>query len=503
MERIRAVNEGRKLEEALRGLRRPRIVIVGDLMLDRYVSGDVTRISPEAPIPVVAARTSESLLGGAGNVAANLRNMEAVVDLVGVIGDDEAGVELRGKLDRIDVDSSGLVVDDSRMTIRKTRLVSGVQQMMRVDWEDTRAVSAAALAQIKVQVAERLPEADAVVLSDYGKGVLTPQIITQIIGTVRGARGREIPILVDPKGADFTRYAGATLITPNRAEAQEAVGRPLPDRAAAALAAAELIDLADLDLAIITLGADGILWRTTDGKGGHVPAQARAVFDVTGAGDTVVAHLALYLAAGLDVSLAVRLANHAAGIVVARLGTNAVTRAELRMRLRETAGGGGKEVTGAELDDLLAVWREQGKRIVFTNGCFDLLHVGHVEYLRAARDEGDVLLVGVNGDESVRRLKGPERPINAVGDRMAILAALEMVDAVTLFEEDTPANLIEQVNPDVLVKGRDWADKGVVGREWVEKHGGRVVLADLVGGRSTSQMLRRARGEAGEKERDG
>jgi D-beta-D-heptose 7-phosphate kinase/D-beta-D-heptose 1-phosphate adenosyltransferase len=494
------VSEGRQLERALRGLSRPRILIVGDLMLDRYVTGEVTRISPEAPIPVVAARHTESFLGGAGNVAANLRSMEAVVDLVGVIGDDEAGVELRGMLEAIGVDSSGLVVDSERLTIRKTRLVSGVQQMMRVDWEDTRPISGAAHAQIEVQLAERLADADAVILSDYGKGVLTSQVISQIIRAVRDARGREIPVLVDPKGDDFARYAGATLITPNRKEAQRAVGRSLPDRAAAALAADELIELADLDMAVITLGAGGILWRTKGGAGGHAPAVARAVFDVTGAGDTVVAHLALYLAAGLDVSLAVRLANHAAGIVVARLGTNAVTRAELRTRLREATAQGGKEVDGAELDDLLAVWQKEERRIVFTNGCFDLLHIGHIEYLRAARDEGDVLLVGINDDASVRRLKGPDRPINSLQDRMAILAALEMVDAVTSFSEDTPERIIEHVSPDVLVKGQDWAEKGVVGREWVEQHGGRVVLAELVPDRSTSDLLRRARGEASEGE---
>ncbi len=493
----------RGLEQALRGLGRPRIVIVGDLMLDRYVTGEVTRISPEAPIPVVAARSAESLLGGAGNVAANLVSMGAEVELVGVIGDDEAGRELRGMLEEVGVDASGLVVDDSRLTIRKTRLVSGVQQMMRVDWEDSRPISAAAMGQIDVQLSERLAEADALVLSDYGKGVLTPRVISSIIGGVRGARGREIPILVDPKGADYARYAGATLITPNRKEAQQAVGRALPDRAAAALAADELIGIADLDLAVITLGAGGILWRTKGGEGGHAPAEARAVFDVTGAGDTVVAHLALYLAAGLDVSTAVRLANHAAGIVVARLGTNAVTRAELRTRLREATGGGVKEVAGAELEDLLAVWRKEGKRIVFTNGCFDLLHVGHVEYLRAARAEGDALLVGINDDESVRRIKGPERPLNPVGERMAILAALEMVDAVTPFGEDTPEQLIERVSPDVLVKGRDWAEKGVVGREWVEAHGGRVVLADLVPDRSTTDLWRRAREQAADGEDGG
>jgi len=331
----------------------------------------------------------------------------------------------------------------------------------------------------------------AVVLSDYGKGVLTDQVLRKVIDAARTAG---VPVLVDPKGADYSRYRGATLVTPNRREAELALGRRLPDLEAVEAGARELIEAAELDAAVITLGAEGIYFRTRDGRSGRESTKARAVFDVTGAGDTVIAQLALFLADGYELESAVALANQAAGVAVARLGTTGVTRQELRAKLRESAPQTGKVLTDADLDDLLAAWRREQKRIVFTNGCFDIVHTGHVNYLRFARAQGDVLIVGVNDDDSVRRLKGPERPVNTVADRMEVLAAMEMVDAVIAFGEDTPAEIVERVTPDVLVKGEDWADKGVVGREWVEKHGGRVVLAPLVPGRSTTSILDKAKG---------
>ncbi|MCL4141309.1 UNVERIFIED_CONTAM: hypothetical protein GTU68_021641, partial [Idotea baltica] len=295
------------------------------------------------------------------------------------------------------------------------------------------------------------------------------------------------------KGTDFSRYKGASLITPNRKEAEGALGRKLKDLAEVADGAEELIGVADLETAIITLGAEGIYYRTKDGMEGREATRARAVFDVTGAGDTVVAHLALYHAAGFELPTAVALANHAAGVVVGRLGAGGVTRKELVAKLRESIPEQGKVLNAGDLEALLAAWRGEKKRIVFTNGCFDIIHTGHVNYLRFARSHGDVLIVGVNDDASVRRLKGPTRPVNPIGDRMEVLAAMEMVDAVISFTEDTPANIIERVSPDVLVKGEDWADKGVVGREWVEKNGGQVVLAPMVAGRSTTNILERAR----------
>ncbi|MCA8979938.1 MAG: D-glycero-beta-D-manno-heptose-7-phosphate kinase [Planctomycetes bacterium] len=483
-----------KLLGLLDGLGSPTVLIVGDLMIDRYVNGEVTRISPEAPIAVLAARRAEEKLGGAGNVAWNLRSMGAEVDLLGVIGTDSWGDNLRKLLEDAGVHVDGLVTDPSRPTALKTRMMSGVQQMLRVDWEDASPVRGATHDAVLERVAELVARADAVVLSDYGKGVLTPEVLEAVI---HAGRAKGVPVLVDPKGTDFTRYRGATLMTPNRKEAEGALGRKLPDLAAVAEGAQDLIATADLDATLITLGSEGIYYRTAKGAAGHDPAQARAVFDVTGAGDTVVAHLALYLAAGFTLSDAVTLANQAAGIVVGRLGTNAVTREELRARLNENQPTTGKVLENEEqLQAQLAQWRNEGRQIVFTNGCFDIIHKGHVDYLRFARSKGDVLLVGVNDDASVRRLKGSTRPVNPLEDRMTVLAAMEMVDAVTSFSEDTPKEIIERVTPNVLVKGEDWADKGVVGREWVEQHGGQVHLAPLVQGRSTTSILERARGKA-------
>lgn len=479
-----------RLEGALDGLGRPRILIVGDLMLDRYVKGEVNRISPEAPIPVLAVKGAEERLGGAGNVAANLRAMEAEVEVCGVIGDDGWGTAVRDMLEECGADAGALVIDRTRRTIEKTRLVSGVQQMLRVDYEDSGPVGDEAHAAVLRAVEARVPQVSAVVLSDYGKGVLTQEVIGR---TIELARAAGVPVLVDPKGTDYGRYRGATLVTPNRKEAEQALGRKLSTLDEVEAGARELTELADLDLCLITLGADGIFFRERSGTSGHAPAKAHAVFDVTGAGDTVIAHLALHLGDGTDVKTAVELANHAAGIVVGRLGTNAVTRAELRARLRDTFTRQGKVLVGPELEVALEAWRKAGRRIVFTNGCFDILHVGHVQYLRDAKAYGDVLIVGVNDDASVRRLKGPTRPVNPVEDRMGVLAALEMVDAVCSFGEDTPKEIIERITPNVLVKGEDWRDKGVVGREWVEAHGGVVHLAKLVPGRSTTNILERAR----------
>jgi D-beta-D-heptose 7-phosphate kinase/D-beta-D-heptose 1-phosphate adenosyltransferase len=483
------------LETVLAERGRPRVLIVGDLILDRYVSGDVARISPEAPIPVLTAKRSEEKLGGAGNVAANLVAMGAEVDVVGVLGEDGWGRALRALLEGLGIETSGCVVDATRPTIQKTRMMSGPQQMLRVDWEDSSPVVDAARAALVASLPARVRKARAVVLSDYGKGVLGPAVIAAVIDAARAAK---IPVLVDPKGSDYSRYRGATLVTPNRKEAEQAVGRKLGGLGELPAAADELMQVGELDSAVITLGSDGIYWRNRRGESGRVSAQARAVFDVTGAGDTVVAQLAFFLADGVPLGPAVELANQAAAITVARLGTHAVSRTELAAHLAsqraEHAPLGGKVVRGTEVETLLARWRRDGRRIVFTNGCFDVLHLGHVNYLRFAKSKGDVLIVGVNDDASVMRLKGPTRPVNGLDDRMEVLAALEMVDAVTSFSEDTPANIVERVTPHVLVKGEDWADKGVVGREWVEAHGGVVHLAPLVPGRSTTNILERSKG---------
>jgi D-beta-D-heptose 7-phosphate kinase/D-beta-D-heptose 1-phosphate adenosyltransferase len=465
-------------------------MVVGDWILDRYISGDVERISPEGPIPVLNARHREDRLGGAGNVAANLRALGAEVESIGVLVNDSKGRLLRGMLEELGVETSGCAIDSSRPTTEKTRIIGGAQQVLRVDWEDSAPIEDAIAEAIVAGLPQRVRQCRALVVSDYGKGFLSGFLISKAIGI---ANDHDIPVLVDPKGTDYARYRGAHLVTPNRKEAEEALGRSLAELADLPAAAEQLIGIADLHAAVITLGAQGMFHLTRDGQAGHIPTVARAVFDVTGAGDTVISILALALAAGLELDEAVQLANHGAGLVVAKRGACAVTRAELLEGPASGPPGVGKVIDPSQLDALLAEWRSRGVRVVFTNGCFDILHKGHVDYLRFARSKGDVLLVGVNDDDSVKRLKGPERPVNPLEDRMEVLAALEMVDGVVPFPEDTPKEIIERVTPQILVKGEDWKDKGVVGREWVERHGGEVHLAPMVPGRSTTGILERAR----------
>ena len=472
----------------------PRVLVVGDIILDRYVVGEVERISPEAPLPVLNVERAELRLGGAGNVAANLRSMDAEVSLVSVVGGGSWGSELRTLLEEIGANTSGVVTDAERPTVRKTRLMSGVQQILRVDWEERTVVDGDIAAELKSHAADLIKDADAVVLSDYGKGVLSEALCAHVLSL---ASEQGVPVVVDPAGADYRKYRGATLVSPNRKEAEVALGRPLEDDAAIAAGASELSEVNGIEAVVITLGAGGIHFRTADGAEGRVATKARAVYDVTGAGDTVVAQLALHLGAGASLNDAVELANEAAGVVVGRVGAATISREELSMRVRAGEPLRGKVLGQEQLDELLDGWRAQGKHIVFTNGCFDVLHRGHVEYLRFAKQQGDVLLVGINDDESVRRLKGEERPLNALEDRLEVLAALEPVDAVVSFSEDTPKELVERVTPHVLVKGEDWAEKGVVGREWVERHGGKVVLAPLIPGRSTTALLGKAQEAVG------
>ncbi len=480
-----------KLISILDAMEKPRILIVGDLILDSYIAGDVERISPEAPIPVLAARETEKRLGGAGNVAANLRSMDAEVCVVGVVGDDSEGRQLCSLFEGIGVGVDGVVPAKDRPTTEKTRLLSAGTQMLRVDFEDARDVSQDTAQTLVQRVESELSRVRAVILSDYGKGVLTADVIQAV---VTSARAKGIPVLVDPKGTDYSRYRGATLATPNRKESEVALGRKFANLGEVPGGGAELIEKAGLDAIVITLGQDGIYFRSQHEEG-RVSAMARAVFDVTGAGDTVIAHLALGLACQVSLEQAVELANRAAGLVVARRGAAVVTRHELRAALSERSGVTSAILTRGEVAAAVAGWRAEKKRVVFTNGCFDILHAGHVSYLRLARARGDVLIVGVNDDDSVRRMKGPERPINPLEDRLEVLAALEMVGAVCPFGEDTPLELIREITPDVLVKGEDWAEKGVAGREWVESHGGEVYLAPLLPGRSTTGIAGRLRSD--------
>ncbi|HMQ21245.1 MAG TPA: D-glycero-beta-D-manno-heptose-7-phosphate kinase [Planctomycetota bacterium] len=477
------------LYEQLSHAQHPRVLVVGDLILDRYVEGEARRVSPEAPVLVFESSFASYRLGGACNVAANVVSVGGSAVCLGLVGNDEGADRLAKRLVEAKIGVDGLVHDEQRLTTVKTRYVSRTHQVLRVDEETKQRASAEAQAKIFAFLDERLGDFDAMILSDYGKGVLDEACLRRAID-----RGRErgIPVLVDPKGNDYRKYRGATLVTPNRLEAEVASGVSIDGEAALERVAKGLAESCGLDSVVITLGPDGIYFRTKEGETGIFPTEARAVYDVTGAGDTVVAILAFALAAGFELPSALRLANHAAGIVVGRFGTAAVTRDELLAALggHET----GKVLDDASLAKLLVELRSEKRRVVFTNGCFDLLHPGHLDYLEKARAYGDVLIVGVNDDASIRRQgKGDDRPINPLADRLALLAGLEVVDYLVPFGSDTPESLIERITPHILVKGEDWRDKGVVGASWVESHGGQVVLVPLLQGYSTTALLERIR----------
>ncbi|MCA3008183.1 MAG: D-glycero-beta-D-manno-heptose 1-phosphate adenylyltransferase [Phycisphaerales bacterium] len=479
----------RRLAELLAGLPAAQVLVVGDLILDRYADGKATRVSPEAPVLVFEAGAERYLLGGACNVAANLRELGASAAVLGVVGDDEGGRQLRQLLADAGIDTQALVTDHTRPTTRKTRYVAKTLQVLRVD-EESRAPVAGAAEQAMLAVLERRPFPwRSVLLSDYGKGVLTPRVVQAAIAAARSQGG---VVVVDPKGKDYSIYRGVDLLTPNREEAEAATGVAIRTTDDMHAAAGRLRAITGTRNAVITLGKDGIYFETEDGSHRILPTEARAVFDVTGAGDTVVAMLTYCRTCGVGLEDSLRLANHAAGITVAKLGTWAPSRREVLARLGDAPGSEGKVLTREQAVEVASRLRAEGRRLVFTNGCFDILHAGHCDYLQKARSYGDALMVGLNTDGSVQRQqKGPGRPFNTQADRAAVLAALAAVDYVVAFDDDTPKDLIEAVTPHVLAKGEDWRDKGVVGREWVEQHGGQVVLVPLVAGRSTTNVVQK------------
>lgn len=471
------------------------VLCIGDLMLDEFVYGDVTRISPEAPTPVIAVKRSELMIGGAGNVARNLVSLGARCIFVGVVGSDDAGRALTDALGSHPLIEFHLVVESARMTTRKVRFVSEHHSthLLRADWEMASAVDPASEDALIDHALKALPRVGSVVLSDYAKGVLTPRVIRAVIDA---ANRLGKPVVVDPKGRDYSIYRGATLITPNRQELADATHRVAQTDDEIAQAASELGRDLKAEAVLVTRSEAGM---TLVGQGApiHVPAYPVRVRDVSGAGDTVVAVLAGMLAMRADFEAAMRAANAAAAVVVGKPGTATLSVAELRSRILPAASRAREEkivFDWALLEEHLAEWRKQGLRIGFTNGCFDLLHPGHVTLLAGARAACDALVVGLNGDASVTRLKGAGRPVQNVAARAEVLAALEAVDLVVVFDEDTPQNLITRVKPTVLVKGGDYNDKLVVGRDIVEALGGEVILIDLVPGQSTSAMVERSRG---------
>jgi D-beta-D-heptose 7-phosphate kinase/D-beta-D-heptose 1-phosphate adenosyltransferase len=481
-------------DKHLADLANQTVLVVGDLMLDEFVYGEVSRISPEAPTPVIACKRSELMVGGAGNVARNLVSFGTRCIFVGVTGDDDAGRALADALAGNELIEARLVVDGARQTTRKVRFVSEHHSvhMLRADWESAGAVDAGAEDAMIARVRDALPRVGSVVLSDYAKGALTPRVVRAVIDAATKA-GK--PIIVDPKGRDYSIYKGATLITPNRQELADATHTSAGSDVEIAQAAAELRDALGARAVLVTRSEAGM---TLVGEGApvHVPAYPVRVRDVSGAGDTVVAVLSAMLAMNADFESAMRAANAAAAVVVGKRGTATLSVAELRSRILPAATLAPEEkivFDWAVLDEHLADWRRQGMRVGFTNGCFDLLHPGHVRLLAAARAACDRLVLGLNGDASVTRLKGPGRPLQDVQARAEVLAALEAVDLVVVFEEDTPLELIRRVKPTVLVKGGDYTRDTVVGHEVVEAQGGEVVLVDLVPGHSTTSMVERSR----------
>jgi D-beta-D-heptose 7-phosphate kinase/D-beta-D-heptose 1-phosphate adenosyltransferase len=466
---------------------RGRVLVVGDIMLDRYWQGDTSRISPEAPVPVVRIRSHEDRPGGAANVALNIRALGAPVSLVGLIGKDEAGRALQQQLESASI-YCGFVATENEPTITKLRVLSRHQQLIRLDFEETFREDHSL--QLSQQFEELLELTDVVIASDYAKGTLS-----NVQALIQSARAAGKPVLVDPKGTEFERYAGATLLTPNLGEFEAVVGHCANERELVSRGQA-LIQKLDLDALLVTRSEHGMTLIQADHEEIHFPARAREVFDVTGAGDTVISTLAAALAAGEDLPNAVALANIAAGIVVGKLGTAAISSPELRRAVLAEHGAEQGVVSEEQLMIALEESRAAGERIVFTNGCFDILHAGHVGYLEQARSKGDRLVLAVNDDSSVRRLKGEGRPINPVERRMSVLAGLAAVDWVVPFSEDTPERLIRAVRPDVLVKGGDYTVETVVGSEFVHAYGGRVELMPFLDACSTTLIVEKIKVDA-------
>lgn len=482
------VNRHQALIQSATGLSGASVLVVGDLMLDRFVYGDVDRISPEAPIPILRVRRESDMLGGAGNVVRNISDLGGTASLVAVIGTDSAGTRVRSLLTQSDVPTDTLVSTKNRRTGIKTRYLAGAQQLMRADHETVEPVTPTGARKIITAAKRSMESCGAVILSDYGKGVLVPDVIEAII---KQAYAKGIPVIVDPKGRDYGRYRGATLITPNRAELAEAVGHPIAGESAIVDAAQSLVIACDLNAVLVTRSQDGMTLVSAGGHVTHLPAEAQEVFDVSGAGDTVAATMATAMAGGASMVDAARLANVAAGIVVARVGTATARADDIVDALHHQRPGAAesKLCTTKQMMDRVASWRQQGFRIGFTNGCFDLLHPGHVAVLQQARNACDRLIVAINTDRSVRALKGPGRPVQNERSRATVLSSLSAVDAVTLFGARTPLKLIRAIKPDVLIKGADYTVDTVVGADVVIRNGGDVFLVPLEAGYSTTQTL--------------
>ncbi len=461
-----------------------RVLVVGDVMLDRYYHGSANRISPEAPVPVVRVSNQEDRPGGAGNVALNIAALGGAATLVGVVGTDATAEDLGARLSAAGVRCEFLVSQD-KPTITKLRVISQHQQLLRMDFEQP--FDAQDVADLQPRFESVLESAQVVIVSDYAKGALQ-----DVPAIIRAARAAGKPVIVDPKGSDFEKYRGATLITPNLHEFETVVGHCSTEQELITKGLALMTELA-LEAILITRGESGMTLLRPNKAELHLPARAQEVFDVTGAGDTVISVLAASLAAGEDFAEATALANLAASLAVGKLGTAAISGPELRRAIHSDSASGRGVMSAEQLRSAVEEAKAHGERIVFTNGCFDIIHAGHVGYLAEARKLGDRLVVAINDDASVTRLKGAGRPINPVERRLAVLAGLEAVDWVVSFSEDTPEALLHEIKPDVLVKGGDYSIEQVVGGEFVLSYGGEVRSLDFLDDCSTSAIVEKMR----------
>ena len=464
--------------------KKPNILVIGDLMIDHYLWGNCDRISPEAPVQVVNVKKESSLLGGAGNVINNLFVLGAIVDVISVIGDDLVANELKLLLEEIKISTSNLIIEKNRKTSKKSRIIASQQQVLRYDNETIEDISSKSIYKILEVLTKNITIYDCIILSDYGKGVLTTDLVKEIISL---SNKNNIKVFVDPKGKDYSKYKGAYTLTPNKKEAIEATNIDIVDDSSLELAIKQLKEICNLEVSLITLGESGI--AVFDKILRVKPTVSREVYDVTGAGDTVIASIAFAIANDLDIDEAIHFANLAAGVVVGKLGSATASLDEIfeyeSSLHQSTSLNRIKSFT--EIEVLSKKIHNKGKKIVFTNGCFDILHAGHVKYLETARSYGDVLILGLNADSSVKKLKGSTRPINSQDDRAYILASLESVDYVVIFEDETPYELIKKIQPHILVKGGDYEGKEVVGSDIAQE----LRFVKFINGKSTTKIIQR------------
>jgi D-beta-D-heptose 7-phosphate kinase/D-beta-D-heptose 1-phosphate adenosyltransferase len=466
-----------------------RILVIGDLMMDEYVWGEVDRISPEAPVQVVSVLRDTKTLGGAGNVVNNLVSLGAGVAVAGVIGTGYNGARMLKMFKDLKVDTAGLLQDPARPTTKKTRIIAGHQHVLRIDYETKTEISDGHAKKVIQLLGDRIERFDAILLSDYGKGLLCRALLRQVIEIAQEVKK---PVIVDPKGLDFRKYAGATLITPNRKEASLALGVQIVDENSLRAAGEGLLRETGVERILITCGKDGMALFEKGKEPVRIPARVRQVFDVSGAGDTVLAVVGLGLASGMSFLDAATMANTAAGIVVGKVGTAAVSREELRRAIDPSQEAwGAKHRSTSDLIALSARLRTEGQTIVMTNGCFDLLHVGHIKLLSDAKKMGDALIVAIDDDDSVQMLKGPGRPIIGAQERVRIISALDCVDFVTLFSTNELEGLVEAIRPHILVKGSNYTTEAVIGRDIVKSFGGHVALIPITEPVSSSQIIER------------